>query len=55
VLQWSEQGCTLLDMEGKVVTKGKSKLPQMLESGAMIELGNFVLEYDQELSLDEFK
>jgi hypothetical protein len=49
------KGCTLFDMEGKVITKSKAKLPGLLGSGATFELGNFVLEYDQEISLEDYK
>jgi hypothetical protein len=39
----------------QVVTKGKAKVPAELESGAILELGNFCCEYDQEVPLAEFK
>jgi hypothetical protein len=40
----------------QVVTKGKPKqLPHVLESGAILELGNFCCECDQEVPLEEFK
>lgn len=39
----------------QVVTKGKPKqLPHVLESGAILELGNFCCEYDQEVQLEDF-
>jgi hypothetical protein len=40
----------------QVITKGKlPKLPAELESGSILELGNFVAEYDKEITLDDFK
>lgn len=39
----------------QVVTKGKAKVPSELESGAIVELGNFCCEYDQQVALEEFK
>lgn len=39
----------------QVVTKGKAKVPSVLESGAIVELGNFCCEYDQEVPLEDFK
>eukprot|EP00775_Hariotina_reticulata_P011378 gene11378-11527_t len=55
ILHCGEKGCTLFDIEGKVITTGKAKLPGNLESGMTFELGNLVLEYDQELSVEDFK
>jgi len=37
------------------VTKGKAKVPPVLESGVILELGNFCCEYDQEVPLEDFK
>lgn len=40
----------------QVVTKGKPKtIPHKLESGSILELGNFCCEYDQEVPLEDFK
>lgn len=40
----------------QVVTKGKPKqMPHKLESGVILELGNFCCEYDQEVQLEDFK
>lgn len=39
----------------QVVTKGKPKVPKVLESGSILEIGNFCCEYDQEVPLEEFK
>jgi hypothetical protein len=39
----------------QVVTKGKAKVPAVLESGSIVELGNFCCAYDQAVPLEEFK
>lgn len=39
----------------KVVTKGKAKAPPVLQSGAILELGNFCCEFDNDVPLEEFK
>jgi hypothetical protein len=46
----------LLRVPLQVITKGKlPKLPAELESGSILELGNFVAEYDKEITLEDFK
>lgn len=37
------------------MTKGKAKVPSVLESGAIVEVGNFCCEYDQDVPLEDFK
>ncbi|WIA33078.1 hypothetical protein OEZ86_006234 [Tetradesmus obliquus] len=55
-LQLADKAATLYDMEGKVITKGKlAKLPAELESGSILELGNFVAEYDKDISTEDYK
>lgn len=39
----------------QVVTKGKAKVPVRMDSGNIIELGNFCCEIDQEVPLEDFK
>lgn len=51
----ADGACVVLDMEGKVVTRGRPKLPPALEPGANLELGNFVMELDQALQYADFK
>lgn len=41
--------------EGKIITKGKPKVPKELESGATFDLGNFVCEFDQDIDYDSYK
>lgn len=55
-LRLADKVATLFDMEGKVISKSKlAKLPAELESGTIVELGNFCCEYDKDIPLENYK